>query len=322
VPDASRRIAVLFQLGSVKSVFPWQDGGSSRSTSARRQWEGRELNMARLISAWSFRVFAIVLASIAASETTLAAPPAEVGYSLFMSPYAPVLDALAEFGEASDEFHDVADEAMWDNPHIRVRARNKPALMLINDPASEAPLTSFSLTINEGPYVFGSGDFITDNFTGFIQNTTFTDPGVTITGSSLSADQKTLTVNFDGLTAGSKALFNVDLDPTDASIFPYPDYRVVLCGAPTSMLDAPNATATIMATFTSTTMGPPNNTTTLEMDLEQVAAVPEFFDQFVRAAKAMEMIDIKEKNQFIPEPNGLVLAMAGAAMTLLSRRRR
>jgi hypothetical protein len=287
----------------------------------RRQWEGRELNMARIISAWSFRVFAIALAGIAASGTTLAAPPNEVGYSLFMSPYAPVLDALAEFGEASQEFHDVSDEAMWDNPHIRVRARNKPALMVINDPLSEAPLTSFSVTINEGPYVFGSGDFITDNFIGFIQPTIFTDAGVTITSSSLSADQKTLTVNFDGLTAGRKALFNVDLDATDAS-FPFPDYRVVLCGAPTSLLDAPNATATIMATFTSTTMGPPNNTTTLEMDLEQATMAPEFFDQFTRPAKFMEMVEVKEKNQFIPEPNGLVLAMAGAAMTLLSRRRR
>ena len=277
--------------------------------------------MARLISAWSFRAFAIALASIAASGTTLAAPPSVVGFDLFMSPYPQVLDALAEFGPASQEFHDVSDDAMWDNPHIRVRARNKPALMIVNNSLSEAPLTSFSVTINEGPYIFGSGDFITDNFSGFIQNTIFTDPGVTITGSSLSADQKTLTVNFDGLTAGRKALFNIDLDATDPSIFPFPDYRVVLCGAPTSLLDAPNATATVMGTFTSTTMGPPNNTRTLEMDLEQATVVPEFFDQFVRAAKFMEMVEVKEKQLFIPEPNGLVLAMAGAVMTVLSRRR-
>jgi hypothetical protein len=278
--------------------------------------------MARMHSAWSFRVFAIALASIAASGTTLAAPPSVVGYDLFMSPYPQVLDALADFGASSQEFHDVADDAMWDNPHIRVRARNKPALMLINNDLSEAPITSFSVTINEGPYVFGSGDFITDNFTGFIKNTIYTDPGVTITGSSLSPDQKTLTVTFDGLTAGRKALFNIDLDATDPSIFPFPDYRVVLCGAPTSLADMPNMTATIAAAFTSTTMGPPNNTTTLEMDLEQATAVPEFFDQFVRAAKHMEMIDIKEKSQLIPEPSGLTLAGAAAIGMMLSRRRR
>jgi hypothetical protein len=314
-------MAVLLQSGSVKSNSMAR-GRLVEVDHTRRPWKGRELNMARITSAWTLKAFFIALATIAATRTSLAAPPTDVGYSLFMSPYARTLNALEEFGEASPEFMQIWKEDAWDNPHLRTRARNKPALMIINDGASEAPLTSFSLTINEGPYVFGTGDFVTDTFTGFIQDTIYTDPGVTISGSSLSADQKTLTINFDGLTAGRKALFNIDLDATDPSIFPFPDYRVVLCGAPTSLLDAPNSTATIMATFTSTTMGPPNNTTTLEMDLEQDTAVPDYFEQFIRAAKDMEMLEIKQKDMFIPEPNGLMLAVAGAGITALSRRRR
>jgi hypothetical protein len=277
--------------------------------------------MARSNLAWSFKVIFIALLGATTGRPALAAPPAEVGFSLFMSPYARPLDVLHEFGESSPQFMEVWKDDAWDNPHLRTRARNKPALMIINDDLSDAPLTSFSVTINEGPYTFGTGDFITDNFTGFIQNTIYTDPGVTITGSSLSVDQKTLTVMFDGLTAGRKALFNIDLDPTDGTIFPYPDYRVVLCGAPTSSGDMPSMTATIAATFTNPMMGPPNNTTTLAMDLEPETVVPEFFEQFIRAAKDMEMLEIKEKEMFIPEPNGLALALAGAALAFLARRR-
>jgi hypothetical protein len=278
--------------------------------------------MAQSIKAWTLKALLVALVSFALAPLASAAPPTDVGYSLFMSPYARPLDALFDFGESSPEFMQIWKDDAWDNPHLRTRARNKPALMIVNDDLSEAPLTSFSVTINEGPYIFGTGDFITDNFVGFIQNTIYTDPGVTITSSSLSADLKTLTVNFDGLTAGKKALFNIDLDATDPDIFPYPDYRVVLCGAPTSLLDLPNSTGTITATFTSTTMGPPNNTTTLEMDLEQDTSVPEYFDQFIRAAKDMEMLEIKEKNMFIPEPNGLLLAVTGVITTLLAHRRR
>ncbi|HEX6961954.1 MAG TPA: hypothetical protein VF175_08820 [Lacipirellula sp.] len=259
---------------------------------------------------------------MATGRSALAAPPNVVGYELFMSPYAHVLDALEEFGEASPEFYDVWSDAMWDNPHIRVRARNKPAFMVINkDTTQDAVLSSFSVTINEGPYFFGTGDFITDNFMGFIQNTVHTDPGVTITGSSLSPDGQTLTVNFDGLTAGKKAIFNVDLDTSDMSLFPYPDYRVVLCGDKAGQFDTPNMTGTIAATFTSTTMGPPNNTTTLDMDLPPSNDTLAIYEQVVRAAKDMEMVDYKGKEMMIPEPSGALLAFLGATLALAGRRR-
>lgn len=278
--------------------------------------------MARCNLTGSLKLLVIALLGMVAGRSALAAPPAVVGFNLFMSPYAHVLDALEEFGEASPEFYDVWSDAMWDNPHIRVRARNKPAFMVINnDTTQDAVLSSFSVTINEGPYFFGTGDFITDNFLGFIQNTIHTDPGVTITGSSLSPDQQTLTVNFDGLTAGKKAIFNVDLDTSDMSLFPYPDYRVVLCGAKAGQFDTPNMTGTIAATFTSTTMGPPNNTTTLDMDLAPSTDTLAIYEQVVRAAKDMEMIDYKGKEVMIPEPSAAALALLGATLALAGRRR-
>jgi hypothetical protein len=279
--------------------------------------------MARKTLTRSLALFVTALLAATISPAAFAAPPAVAGFTLTMSPYARVLDALQEFGESSPEFMMISKEEAWDNPHIRTRARNKPALMVFNDDETvDAELTSFSLTINEGPYFFGMGDFVTDNFMDFIQNTIYTDPGVTITGSSVSADMQTLNVTFDGLTAGKKAIFNIDLDTSDATAFPFPDYRVVLCGATTSSVDTPNLPATIAATFTSTTMGPPNNTTTLEMDLPVDEQQLTIFDQFIRLAKEMEMLEIKEKEVFIPEPNGLLLAVVGGAMAVASRRRR
>jgi hypothetical protein len=263
-----------------------------------------------------------VLAGVS-GQAVWAAPPTNVAYSLTMSPSAEVLDALDDFGEGSAEFMTAWKHASWDDHHLRIRTRNKPALMLINDDDSEAPITSFSITINEGPYVFGSGDFITDNFTGFIRQNPFdTDAGVTITGSSLSLDEKTLNVTFDGLTAGRRVIFNLDIDPQveSDSVYPYPDYRLVLCGAPSLGDPGGNMPATVAATFTSTTMGPPDNTRTLPMILPKATMIPEYYERFIRSAKEMEMIDYKQVE--IPEPGSVALALAAVGMASVAGRRR
>ena len=170
---------------------------------------------------------AFALLATAASQPASAVVPSPVGYELQISPYARVLDAVG-----TPQFMDVLWEESCDNPHLRVRARNKPALMLINDITSTASITSFKLTINAGDYLFGTGDIVTDNFNNFIKDTIYTDVGVSITGSSVSPDGKELTVNFSGLDAGKKVIFNVDFDAQNMAMFPFPDYRNILFGAP------------------------------------------------------------------------------------------
>src|SRR5688500_18074502 len=99
------------------------------------------------------KLLLVAFIGMAAGPSAQAAPPAVAQVEFFLSPYAHVLDALDEFGEASQEFYNISNDAMWDNPHLRVRARNKPAFMVINDDITQnAVLSSFSITINEGPY--------------------------------------------------------------------------------------------------------------------------------------------------------------------------
>jgi hypothetical protein len=219
----------------------------------------------------------------------------------------------------SPEFMHISMEDAWDNPHERVRARNKPAVLVKSEMQSVAPLTSFMLTINDpGTFFFGTGDFVTDNFVGFIQNTIYTDPGVTITGSSLSPNGKTLTVNFDGLTAGKKAIFNIDLDSSNAALFPFPDYRLVLCGAPGGTGDPAGPPATVAATFTNAASPLPNTTTLTEM-LAAAQTAPDFFQQVIRPAKVMDMVEVK--STFVPEPSTAILALSMAALASMHRRR-
>jgi hypothetical protein len=291
-------------------------------------WSGINI-MSRIIKSQPyFRLLtlcSIVAGAAFASLSALpahAVPPNPVAFTLSMGPYARTLNALEEFGPMSQQFMDISMEDGWDNPHQRVRARNKPAIMIVNENQSVAPLTSFMLTINDpGPFFFGTGDFATDSFTGFIQNTIYTDPGVSITGSSLSPDGKTLTVNFNGLVANSKAIFNVDLDTSDPSLFPFPDYRLVLC-APPNGSNGSNGTssmgATISATFTDAS-SPPPNTTTLTDTLPPAASEPEFFEHVIRPAKLMEMVE--HKDVFVPEPSALILAFSGLGLAAIQRRR-
>jgi hypothetical protein len=244
-----------------------------------------------------------------------AATPSPVAYELQISPSARVLDAVGE-----TFFMDVWKEEACDNPHLRVRNRNKPAFMLTNDMDSVAPITSFTLTINEGPFFFGSGDLAMDGFTDEVKNTMYSDPGVTITGASVSPDGKTLTVNFDGLTNGKKAIFCVDLDASDPNVFPYPDYRNVLFGAPTSSGGDTADPASYSATFTSPTSAP--NTRTLGGVFDVWTDVPDWQNDNVRPYREMDPIEITTVNGQIPEPTGVALALIAMAALGGARRRK
>ena len=210
---------------------------------------------------------------------------AGTAFSIDIGPYARVLDAIG-----TPEYNSILMDESCDNPHLRVRANNKPAIKVsvADTTTAGVELTSFSLAINSDPYLFGTGDFATDGFTDFIRETIFVDDGVTILGSTLSADMQTLTVNFNGMTAGKSAIFNVDLDVVDDPLmFQFPDYRVVLNGAPVSSTAAPTAPATISGTFSDGLME-----LSQSKDLDQQTTVPEYFNEHLRPYHTMDTVPV------------------------------
>jgi hypothetical protein len=263
---------------------------------------------------------AAVVALVVASRPALAAVPNPVGFRIDISSSPRVLDALDMKNDGdinASEFYEIKYDEACDNPHLRIRARNKPAIMLQNFPASVAPITSFTLKINDGPYEFGTGDSGDVGFIDYVKNIAmYTDPGVSITSSSVSPDKKTLTVNFNGLTADKKAIFHVDLDTTDPNGFMYPDYRMVLFGAPLEG-ELPTTPGTASALFTANSPAP--NTATQTLQLEQLTETPQFYEQDIRPYSTMDKIEIHGGE--IPEPTGVTLALAGVAAFAVRCRR-
>jgi len=262
-------------------------------------------------------------ACLAAARPALAVIPT-TGFTLDISPSARVLDALDMKRDgviSSSEFYDIKYDEACDNPHLRIRARNKPALMLTNTATSD--ITTFTLAINEGAYLFGMGDAVGDNFTNFIKNTIYTDPGVSITNSSVSADSKTLTVNFSGLATGKQAVFNIDLDTSDPNAFMFPDYRMVLFGAPVEGGD-PTTPATANVTYASgPNPGPVSFADACDLHGDAVVydETPEFMNANIRAYQDMDPMEVATIGLPVPEPGtGAMILLGMAALALRARR--
>lgn len=223
-----------------------------------------------------------------------------------------LLNALGTPEEA-----EVQHQVSCDNPHYRVRARNKPAIKITNDVGSGGDLTGFTLRINQAAYLFGEGDTALDGFDQFIKRSAYTDPGVDITGSSLSGDGRTVTVNFSGLSAGKSAIFRVDLDTNDVNLFPFPDFRNVLFGADSG--GGPGTPAVTTATFTAGGM----STTSPETALDPILGQMSFFEGSVRPYNASDpVIPSGGGGTTIPEPTSVVLLLTGALGAAALRRKR
>ena len=267
-------------------------------------------------------IFAVALLA-ALVQPAEAANPALQEFNIALAPSARLLDAWL-----TPDYYDVAYEEMCDNPILRTRARNAPAVRIDNNTSTLDPITTVTIKINEGPYIFGMGDGMNPGFQDFIKNTIYTDAGVLITSSSLSANKKELTVNFDGLAPGSKAIFYIDLDlddadPDSAGMFPFPDYRNVLFGAPVSQGDpatqAGTATA-IMGTAPNERVLPVNLGVATDAYGNAVANVlPAWQNDNIRPYAVQDPMELISTG--IPEPASMLLAGLGAAAVTLVRRR-
>lgn len=259
-----------------------------------------------------------ILAAIAAVALTTSAASAAItgaGFTIDMAASAKVLDAIG-----TPEYAKVLMEESCDNPHLRIRANNKPAVMLtVSDSlAAGAELASFTISINDPMYLFGDGDGqVQDTFTQFVKESVFTDSGVSIVSNTLSADMRSLTITFDGLTAGKKVLFNVDLDViNDPAMFLFPDFRHVLHGAPLPGTTEAGDPASYSGTFEMTGMDP----VTASGMFAQMTETPSYSNQNIRPYQTMDMIEVIRTE--VPEPTSVVLAGLAIAGGLALRRRR
>jgi hypothetical protein len=255
----------------------------------------------------------MAVAALLGGEVRAAVPPPTGEFFMAVSSSARLLDSLWE-----PDYYDVKYEEQCDNPHLRVRARNTPAIRIDNFSATLAPVTSVTLTINQSEYIFGDGDGGSMLFDDYTMDSPYTDAGVTILGSLLSADKKSLTINFDGLEKDMKAIFLVDLDidpndPNAEDLFPYPDYRNVLFGAPLDQGEPPTNPASITINYgDSRVIGPAT--------LQQITEAPVYQNDAIRPYGLADSVDVDIFE--IPEPSSVVLALAACVAAVGYGRRR
>ena len=261
--------------------------------------------------------------AVTAFALAMATLPSEVfasslsgSYTIDFAASTRLLDAL---GTPNEDI--VQQEESCDNPHARVRARNRPGVKIFNSTASVGDLTSFSIEIQDkdSPYLFGTGDSPGDGFGGqYIRTSPYSDENITIKGSSISEEGRKLTIGFDGLSPGKSVIFRVDLDTKDDSIFPFPDFRNVLFGGG----DNGGMLAVASATFTSgdgtaTTPDTPLNEIS-ESDQEHIV----YYEGHVRPYSVIDTVIPQGGGGTteIPEPTSAMLMLAGVLGALAVRR--
>jgi PEP-CTERM motif-containing protein len=254
----------------------------------------------------------LCLVAVMASALAVTNLPAKAVASSLSSSYtinfAESTRLLNALGTPNEQI--VQKEESCDNPHARVRARNRPGVKISNSETSVGNLSSFTIEIKKTAYLFGTGDSPLDGFYDqYIRTSPYSDEGVDITGSSVSEDGRELTINFDGLAAGKSVIFRVDLDTNDDSIFPFPDFRNVLFGNS----DGSGMRATTSATFLSeagSAITPKTLLTKIsELDQKQIV----YWEGNVRPYSVIDPVIPQGGGGTteIPEPTSAMLLLAG-----------
>lgn len=268
-----------------------------------------------------FTRFFCMLGAMALVITALphaVAGPIQGVYAVAIASSERLLNVGDVYGFDSDEYKEIQMEESCDNPHYRAFARNLPAVLIQNAEGSDGDLTSFTMRIKLDAYMYGTGD--PGGFDAYIKHSAYADPGVDITGSTLSSDGQSVTVNFDGFTAGKSVIFRVDLDvnpdPIYDDLFPFPDFRTVLFDADEDGKPTEH-TGVTMATFSSGDM----SSTTPETPL---IANPNFDMEWeggnTRPYHAIDPVIPGGGGGGVPEPTSLLLLLTGLVSTSMLRR--
>ena len=262
----------------------------------------------------------VVLAATVLTQPLFAATVTG-NYQLTFSESDKFLYALDMFDDGAMDAKLLAEIEMQvscDNPHNRIRARNRVAMKVTNDAGSQGDLTSISLQINQAGFDFGTGDEGSPDYLGeYFWESPYSSAAVDILGSSVSLDGSLLTIDFSGLAPGESAIFRLDFDPESELAFPFPDYREVLFGLDSDGNSGVNALGETTGTFTMGAM----SATTIPATFAPSAAAA-YINGDIRAYHAEDPVgQFGVTGSTVPEPTTALLLMAGVASCLGVRRR-
>ena len=222
---------------------------------------------------------------------------------------------------------------MWDLSFQRMNDRNMPYLELLNDLASDAPITEFRMTIGDDKFHFANdfmGEYVmlAASTLGFDLDSSTADNG----------DELVVKIN-GGLDPGEVVRFKIDLDVDAAyegQIFPHPDFRTVLFdmngnnvyeGGLIHFSETDNAQVNVkfeMPGMPPVTVGPATFEDQIVADVSG-----QYYNNIYRRYGIMEPVHtflVGAAGTVVPEPSSLSLGvfgcLGGAVMGVRARRRR
>ncbi|HEY2762205.1 MAG TPA: PEP-CTERM sorting domain-containing protein [Pirellulales bacterium] len=216
--------------------------------------------------------------------------------------------------------------AAWTTPTTLEMKRNRPYLLLTNTSAT-GDMTSFTLNIGTPDGLHAGQDPQTFDWARIVP--AGTSAGVTTTSilpDTLDQNAKgdSVVINFGGagLAPGQSVLFQVDIDPKNATSSPFADYRQVFFTISTTLLPDTDGNATTSASFTvpggSQSVTLPDEVWANQVDGRHTnygtAVAAHYMDDFVTQWATGGV-------STVPEPSTIILAGLGALGAVVSSRR-